>query len=160
MEITDEQNEKVEDVMGKLSSEFNFDIYGKDDISQEVFIICMELISDYTEDKGELFPFLLGAARNKLISLIRSKYGSSHNKNYSDRMAIINTAEINGDDHLREEELSLVDKYSDYIRENIAPEFKEDFLRIKEGIKIPHTKKYEVISYIKNCMNIVDEKNG
>lgn len=156
MEITEEQMSAIEDVMATHSAGFDFDIYGKEDISQEIFLICVKLLSDYTKDKGELFPFLLGASKNKLISLLRTKYGNSNNKNYPDRIAVYQTKDINDNDFHKEYDESLLDYYGDYIKENIAPEFKEDFLRMLEGIRLPYQRKYEILNYIKDSMTNLD----
>jgi DNA-directed RNA polymerase specialized sigma24 family protein len=159
MNLTEEQVRTIEDVMYTICEDMKFDIYDGDDMAQEIFLICAELTKKYDESKGAYFPYLLGAARNKVISFVRKHYGNVHSGNYNDRIAIRKTRDISkleilddsvGDDY-------LVERYSDYINANIPAGYREDFLKMREGIKISYPRRSEILEYIKNCMNIVDE---
>lgn len=159
MNLTEEQVKTIEDVMSTLCHDYSFDIYDHDDMAQEIFMICAQLTENYDESKGAYFPFLLGATRNKLVSFIRKHYGNVHSANYEDRIAIRNTQDIAYVNVIEEiDDDYLVDKYAEYINANIPAGYREDFLKLREGIKLPYPRRAEILDYIKNCMDIVDEE--
>ena len=159
MQLTEEQIKIIEDVMGILNKEITFDIYDEDDMAQEIFLICAKLTETYDESKGAYFPYLLGATRNRVISFIRKHYGNMNSNNYQDRIAIRKTSDINDVFVLEEKRDTeeLVEKYAQYISDNITPALREDFMKMREGIKLPYPRRTEILEYIRNCMDIVDE---
>ena len=48
--MNEEQFETIERVINALARNFTFDIYDIDDIGQEIYIICMEILSDYDSE--------------------------------------------------------------------------------------------------------------
>jgi DNA-directed RNA polymerase specialized sigma24 family protein len=159
MQLTEEQIKVIEDVMMVLNKEITFDIYDEDDMAQEIFLICAKLTEKYDESKGAYFPYLLGAARNRVISFTRKHYGNLNSGNYQDRIAIRKAVDISNvhvleQDHDVEE---MVEKYAQYISDNISPSLREDFMKMREGIKLPYPRRTEILEYVRNCMDIVDE---
>ena len=75
MQITQETMEIVDNVCRAISKNFAFDHFEPDDIYQEAFIICMEILDKYDGDRP-LENFLRVSLKNRLRNFRRdnSKY--------------------------------------------------------------------------------------
>ena len=156
MNITDKQMSAIEEVMSILSSEINHRLYDPEDISQEVFLICSSLLNEYNEEKGELFPYLLGAARNRLVSFFRKHVHNPATNNSDQKMALVNSL-TNFEMEMIDEQVELHNiEYDVYIDENIPSELREDYLRLKEGIKISSQVKNKILDFIKISIGVLN----
>lgn len=64
---------EAEKIAKRIARSFSFGYYTPEDISQEIFIMCMEAYASY-DGKRKLSNFLYSHCRNRLINLKRNKF--------------------------------------------------------------------------------------
>jgi RNA polymerase sigma-70 factor (ECF subfamily) len=72
-----------------------------EEITQEVFIFFIENPDKYNSEKGTLFSFLCGVARNKILNYLK-KSGTRLETNNFEKQEFENMANLNGNSPLRE----------------------------------------------------------
>lgn len=102
------------------------DIYDMDDIYQEAFLLCIEALDRYDSSKP-LQNFLSIHLRNRLFNLRRNV-----NIKLIDSISIPETFDIE-----EGSKISLMVELENIIDEKLDAETRQDYLRMKDGIKIP-----------------------
>ena len=62
---------KTFDIIERISNEHCFKTFGylkEEDLRNEIWIICLEKLSDFNYDRGELEHFLRVSVKNRLIN--------------------------------------------------------------------------------------------
>lgn len=73
--MTEEETLKIiEKVANKLASKIIFGYNSKDDIRQEVSILCIQGLEEFDSSRGTLYQFLLIFAKRKLLNMKRKTY--------------------------------------------------------------------------------------
>lgn len=88
----------IEDI-AKQSRSKAFAYFEKEDIYQEVYIICINALQQYDPNKGKLINYLRCSVRNRLFNLMRDRYFRPHTQkkmfnDFDDRINIINALPI------------------------------------------------------------------
>ena len=74
MQVTDEQLEIIESIATMLAPYFTFGYYDREDIEQEIRLMCLDALGRFDESKGaSLRTFLIVHSKNRLITLKRDK---------------------------------------------------------------------------------------
>ena len=102
------------------------DIYDMDDIYQEAFMLCIEALERYDSSKP-LQNFLSIHLRNRLFNLRRNV-----NIKSIDAVSIPETFDIE-----ERNKVSLILELENIIDERLDAETRQDYLRMKDGMKIP-----------------------
>lgn len=142
----------IDKVCRKLSNRFTFSVYDSDDIYQEAYLICYDLLDKW--DGRNLENFLTNAASNNIRTLINSKVGSSNERLKESRQKIDGPANVYDipidelpsycmNDDLHEKMLF------ESIENDLPIEYRKNYLRLKSGSQIQHHKKEEIFSYIR-----------
>lgn len=148
MEMTNLQMKTVERVIDALAEDYAFDIYDADDIGQEIYLISLDLLPKYEEDKGELYPFLLGAVKNRLISFKREKYCNPKAQISEQKLAILHTTDIYETDLIDYNVNNYIKEYDEHIDQNIPCTLREDYMKLKEGLTISAQSKQKILEYV------------
>lgn len=117
-----------------------------DDLTQETFFLAAEVCKKYKRETGPLVNFLFISVDNRVKNLLR-KY-----RNH-------NTSAISMTD-ANEEFLYIIDydarcdEIWALIDDQLPAVYREDYLRIKQGISVPRIRREKIISIIKG---IIDE---
>lgn len=143
--------EIIQKVCNKLKNRFTFSIYSDDDIYQECYLICYDLLDKW--DGRNLEHFLTNAASNNLRTLITSKVCSSNENLQARKVSIDRASSIDGinPNHLPSYELeNFSDRFLiEDLDEKIPISHRKNYLKFKEGGKLPHHKKEELLSVIR-----------
>jgi DNA-directed RNA polymerase specialized sigma24 family protein len=141
-----------------VTSLYSFSYYTKQDIKQEVWVFCLEALPKYDE-KRKLEGFLYIHARNRVLNLLRDKYyrtqcpckkclnGEEHvgtrqcksfllwQQRNNDKAGIADLSPLQ-DVLVYTEHTAENNELVDFIDEQLPPNLREYYLRLKSGEKI------------------------
>ena len=154
----------IEKVISRTAPKYTFGYYEVDDIKQESYIICLDAMKNYDNNRP-LENFLSKHLSNRLKDLKRNKYfrhnviNESHaklnesKKNLMDLKQFCQIAEYDHplDDFPFEEKLST-EEALELVMESIPPSLRNDFLRMANGVSIQSNKRKNVIDAIKEIL--------
>jgi len=85
--------------IAKQSKSKTFAYFEKEDIYQEIYIICINALRHYDPKRGKLINYLRCSVRNRLFNLMRDRYFRPHTQkktlnDFDDRINIINALPI------------------------------------------------------------------
>jgi len=163
-QVTMEQMQIIEKVIDRTASKYTFGYYEVDDIKQESYIICLDAMKNYDNNRP-LENFLSKHLSNRLKDLKRNKYfrhnvvNESHVKlneakrNLMDLRQFCQIAEYDHplEDSFIEEKLSTQEAL-DLVMDSIAPSLRNDSLRMANGVSISASKRKNVIEAIKEVL--------
>ena len=129
----------------RLSRNLQFDIYDKDDIHQEIFLLLLQAEKEYDPAKGDEYTFCFNFVQRRLLNLIRDKYTVNPAKK-----AIADAVSLEIDIPI--DEGNYIIDYVTIIDSRIAAEFRADYLKFRDGVKIPHRRKVMLIEHIKEIV--------
>ena len=160
----------IMDILENIAETYTFDMYDKEDIKQEGFIIALKVLNDY---KGitTLKNFMTLTLHRKLKTFKRDNYVrpdracsncSVFNKNcercikrrqnQTNKLNLLNPIDIHS--NIKEErkisyKSSLLDTLEiidlvDKINKELPVEFREDYLRLKEGLSVPKARRERI----------------
>ena len=161
---TSQQMEIIEKVINRTAPKYTFGFYEVDDIKQESFIICLDAMKNYDNNRP-LENFLSKHLSNRLKDLKRNKYcrhtvaNENHaklNESKKNLMDLRQFCQIAEYDHPLEE-LDLEEKLStsealDQVMESMPPSLRNDFLRIANGVTVTQARKKAVIEKVKEIL--------
>ena len=140
-------------IAANLAKKMKFDIWGADDIEQEIYFLLLQAQPVYDPNKGDEFTFYFNFVKNRLKTFKRDNYSKNTYK-----MAISDAASLEYD--IVQEFHNYLDGYLDVIDENIMAHVRADYLRFKEGVKIPYRNKDIVVQHIRDIIKRVESENG
>ena len=142
----------IDKISGILARKATFDIYDEDDIKQEIYFLILRAEESFDPDKGDEFTFYLNFAANRLKTFKRDKYAlNKEKKDISD--AASNAPEsLDNISELNNEFNDLMASYKSIIDDRIAANIRADYLRFKDGARIPHRNKQIIIEHIKEII--------
>ena len=85
--ITDHELKIINKTAKSLAPFFVFSYYDKEDIEQEIRLLCIQILDNYDETKSDLYTYLFMAARHSIINMQRTKLSRT--------IAYCNTCEYN-----------------------------------------------------------------
>lgn len=135
----------IDRIAMNLSSKLKFDIWEADDIKQEIYFLMLEAVKEYDPKRGDEYRFYFNFVKKRLINFKRDNYATNvFRKNIADACT------LEGD--IIEEHDNFLKKYQDLIDNRIDVNFRADYLRYKEGVKLPHKRKVAVLEHIKEIV--------
>ena len=127
-----------------------FDIWGADDIEQEIYFLILAASEKYDPSKIDNdYIFYYNFVRNRLNTFKRDNY---HHNTYKKLIKDAITLEC---DPIEEIDL-FIETYKDEIDGRMSAELREDYLKFKEGVKIPYRNKVILIDYIKSIVESIN----
>lgn len=133
-----------------LAKKMKFDVWGEEDIGQEVYFLILQAQEVYDPKKIDNdYVFYYNFVKNRLHTLKRDNYLKKQN--------VLDTISMDYD--VEQEFETYLDLYRDLIDGAILASMRADYLRFKEGVKIPYRNKLAIIDSIKKIVrNIQDEE--
>lgn len=135
--------ETIQIVTNRLKSRFTFKYYDEDDISQESFLICISALERY-DGKRPLENFLYVNLRNRLKSFIRDNYKK-----------IVGDTILENENFILDNEFersSFIVNFEKRIDELLTPDLRNDYWRIKDGIKLPRPRRVRLENKIRELI--------
>jgi DNA-directed RNA polymerase specialized sigma24 family protein len=152
----------ITNVSRRLASKFTFAHYTEDDIAQEAFMIGMEALDRYDENRP-LENFLFVHIRNRLKNFKRDNYiRYEQDKEFRYNQIKKSLAEPDNLDTVFDVQsknsisdsvfIELVDNKEifDLIDKHLAVPYRGDYLRMKNGVHVPKPRRDEIIVEIRN----------
>jgi len=155
---TEKETLKVIDkVINKTAAKYTFYGYTVDDIKQESYIICIEALERYDENRP-LENFLSSNLSNRLKNFVRDNYFLSNTD--SERVKVIQPAQLDYEEKLVDsfEKYSIREENvdSNYLSENIdrllPSSMRMDYLKMLDNIYINKSRKLEINEKILEIM--------
>ena len=151
--LTEEQVfETINSIIDKIAHKYTFSGYDIEDIKQESFIICMDALSRYDE-KRPLENFLAVNLSNRLKNFIRDNH---YVKDNDHKKKVKSPNYITDDSFIQEgfdlEEYVINKEILEIIDQNLPSEYREDYLKMLNGITINKTRKDKIINILKGLL--------
>lgn len=140
-------------VVDRIAPKYTFNGYEVDDIKQEAYIICMDAMDRYDENRP-LENFLSVNLSNRLKNFVRDNYFT---KNDEEKKKVLNPSQLSYDDCLEANEQDLdinidIAQISNVIDKFLPSRCRSDYLKIINDVYVPKKRKAEIISIIKNII--------
>lgn len=147
--LTEEQVlETINSIIDKIAHKYTFSGYEIEDIKQESFIICMDALSRYDE-KRPLENFLAVNLSNRLKNFIRDNH---YVKDNDHKKKVKSPHYITDDSFIQEgfdlEEYVMNKEIFEIIDERLPSEYRDDYLKILNGVQINKSRKDKVMSIL------------
>lgn len=146
--------DKIHFVISKISPKYTFSGYDIDDIKQEAFIICMDALERYDENRP-LENFLAVHLSNRLKNFIRDNF---YLKNDEEKKKILTPSPISNEQVVYDSTdvpdlLTMLNELKEEIDIKMPASMRMDYLKIISGVYVPKNKKEDIISFIKDLIN-------
>lgn len=138
-------------VVDKIAPKYAFQGYEVDDIKQEAFIICIEALERYDENRP-LENFLSVNLSNRLKNFVRDNFSFSNNQERRNILSPIQLAyEENIIDENVEDKISA-DDLEDLILDKLPAEYRSDYLKYVQDVPIPKKNKEELFDVLRRIL--------
>lgn len=144
--------EEVVEIIRLICSRFKFKytigIFDADDIEQEAFLICYEALERY-DGVRPLENFLSFNLRNRLINFIRDS-----------KLKDVDMVSIPEDfDIAQEAKYRMITDIDNLMDDCLDPESRQDWLRLKDGVKVPTVRANKLKSKIRDLVKNHHDEN-
>ncbi len=148
--------EQIEKVCNRIAPKYTFYGYTLDDIKQEAFIICMEALNRYDENRP-LENFLSVNLSNRLKNFVRDNH-FIHNDN-GDRVRVLKPAQLDhenaviddNDNNISYESIEYKDM-AKIVDTRIPASIRLDYLRMLNDVYITKQRREEIIETINEIL--------
>jgi len=142
--------EYIDYISKALTKTHVFDIWGNDDIKQEIYILMLQAQKEFDEKKGDEYTFYFNYIKNRLSNFRRDNYSINKYK-----MGISDAISLEFDVLTPTD--TLVEKYKNMINDRVDSSMRADYLRYTEGVKISHKRKVAIINHIKEIVGRIQK---
>lgn len=160
MQPTTEQLQTIIKVIDRIAPKYTFGYYDVDDIKQESYIICLEALSKYDQNRP-FENFISKHLSNRLKTLIRDKYSRSnidspkHEKLNQNKKNLMDLKSSEG--QLKIFEDNIIDRMSndeaiEILMRELPPSMRNNFYRLANGVSIQSAKKQALFDKIKEIL--------
>ena len=145
--------DQITKVCDRIAPKYTFYGYTTDDIKQESFMICMEALNRYDENRP-LENFLSVNLSNRLKNFVRDNHFISTDNN--ERVKIVQPAQLDYENNIVDNSNSFKTSYDDIelkdisclINEHIPSLMRMDYLRMINDVYITKQRREEIINTI------------
>ncbi len=165
MNLTPEQLEIIQDIAKKIAKKNVFPGYEEDDIKQEIFLIAVEALPRFDQTKSAFRTFMYTHINNRLHNLRNRAYVNEGSPSKDEKRKIVKPQ--SGDlieytvlDDFFDKRVEEIDRAEifDYIEKNLHSKFREDYLRIKEGVSVVANREARVFEAIRTILKTMDDE--
>tara|TARA_Y100000590_G_scaffold423744_1_gene529936 strand:- start:3821 stop:4321 length:501 start_codon:yes stop_codon:yes gene_type:complete len=137
-------------VVNRIAPKYTFHGYEPEDIKQEAFIICMDALPRYDENRP-LENFLSVHLSNRLKNFVRDNYFT---RDEEDKAKVKMPGQLNNEEH-------VLDTHEEYIEDldvkdmkrvldlKLPAHLRADYLKIINDVYVPKKRKEEVLNIIR-----------
>lgn len=143
----------IQRISGMLAKFATFDIYDEDDIRQEIFFLMAQAEEVYDPEKGDEYAFYLNFVSNRLKNIKRDRY-----LNNSDKKNIADAESLGDEEEIEEQQTTDLREYVEEIDRAIAANLRSDYLKFKEGAKLPHRNKHIIMQHIREIVQRIENR--
>lgn len=153
--MNQDQMKIITKVINRIAPKYTFGFYELDDIKQESYIICLEAMERYDPTKP-LENFISKVLSNKLKNLVRDKY--FRNSSSEDKKLLMDLGVSLQDITPPEYDQDIENKIStqealEKIMSELPTAYRNDFLRIANGVNIQSHRKNLLFDKIRSILN-------
>ena len=149
--------DQIETVCNRISPRYTFYGYTVDDIKQEAFIICMEALNRYDEDRP-LENFLSVNLSNRLKNFVRDHHFIKNDN--GDRVKVLNPAQLEYENTIMGDDGKRTTSYDDLetktmveaINEYLPASIRMDYLRMINDVYITKQRRDEVLEVVEGIL--------
>ena len=128
-------------ICARFKYKYNIGIFDADDVEQESFIICCEALERY-DGVRPLENFLSFNLRNRLLNFIRNT-----------KLKDVDMVTIPEDfDVEQENKYRMITDIDNLMDDCLDPESRQDWLRLKDGVKVPTVRANKLKSKIRDLV--------
>lgn len=147
----DQVIDQILKVVDKIAPKYAFQGYEVDDIKQEAFIICIDALERYDENRP-LENFLSVNLSNRLKNFVRDNYSFSNNQERRNILSPIQLAyEENIIDKNLHDKISAAD-LEDLILDKLPAKYRSDYLKYVQDVPIPKKNKDELFEVLRKIL--------
>lgn len=155
MQPTEEQLKTILKVIDRIAPKYIFGFYDLDDIKQESYIICLEILPKY-DNVRPFENFVSRHLSNRLKDLIRNKYsrkgGSDRHKQLIDsKKNLTDLKEMPTDFPFYERDAGIADSV-EKILEELSPSMRNDWNRLLNGVPVQSARKANLFKRVKEIL--------
>ena len=146
----------IETVVNRIAPKYTFSGYEVDDIKQESFLICIDALERYDENRP-LENFLSVHLSNRLKNFVRDNYYVSSTD--EDKKRVLTPKSINNDDIIKiYEEIDQleVEEVNKLVDKHLPSQYRSDYLKMLNNVYVNKIRREEILQ---NILNILKE-NG
>lgn len=152
--------DQINIVVNRIAPKYAFGTYGIDDIKQEAFIICMDALNRY-DQKRPLENFLSVHLSNRLKNFVRDNY---YTKDETEKKQVLKPKYLSPEDVVKYDvdyEFTIEAKNLKRIIDKHLPvDRRSDYLKFINNVYISKKKREELVSLIKNLLEIYGNEEG
>ena len=149
--------DQIETVCNRISPRYTFYGYTVDDIKQEAFIICMEALNRYDEERP-LENFLSVNLSNRLKNFVRDHHFIKNDN--GDRVKVLNPAQLEYENTIMGDDGKRTTSYDDLetktmveaINEYLPASIRMDYLRMINDVYITKQRRDEVLEVVEGIL--------
>lgn len=155
----------MSEVVETIAPKYKFGYLTDEDLKQESFIICIDALERY-DGRAPLANFLSVNLKNRLHNFKRDNYFRYNPncdadctcrfcKQKADKKNLLNPLDIfeYADNFtLDEDESKEIQDLIDKIDIELSAEYREDYLKLKNGIKIPKKRRLKIIEQLESII--------
>ena len=148
----DQLMKSIETVVNRIAPKYTFNGYEVDDIKQESFLICIDALDRYDENRP-LENFLSVHLSNRLKNFVRDNYYVSSTD--EDKKKVLTPKSINNDDIIKmyEEIDSLeVEEINKLVNKNLPSTHRTDYLKMLNNVYVNKVRREEILQIIFNIL--------
>jgi len=141
--------EEINVVVNRLAHKYTFYGYEFEDIKQEAFIICMEALPRYDEERP-LENFLAVHLSNRLKNFVRDNYFT---KDETEKRRVAMPGQLANEEYIIDYHEEVKDRL-DYrmmlkiLDIKLPASYRSDYLKIIHDVYVPKKRKEEVLSFV------------
>lgn len=142
----------IETVINRIAPKYTFNGYEVDDIKQESFLICVDALERYDENRP-LENFLSVHLSNRLKNFVRDNFYVSGAD--EDKKKILNPKSINSDEVIKfycESDPLEVEEINKIVDKNLPSQYRVDYLKMLNGVYVNKVRREEIMEKILNIL--------
>lgn len=165
MNYSPEQLSVVQTIAKKLSYKYTFGHYDACDIEQEAILIGLKALESYDESQP-LENYVYTCIKNRLVNFKRDNYHRracdcgkckpclkrETKRNILEPVSINSINDIDERRTYVESETYDIEDIQNLVDENLPAEYREDYLKIQAGVKVPYATKKKIVSLVEEII--------
>lgn len=146
--------DQINIVVNRISARYTFHGYEVEDIKQEAFMICMDALERYDQNRP-LENFLSVHLSNRLKNFVRDNF---YVKGEEEKKKVLKPSSLTSEEIIPTEE-NTYDNYIDakalqqIVDLKLPSEYRADYLKIINDVYVPKKRREEIISLIKELLD-------
>lgn len=150
--------ETITTIVNRIAPKYTFYGYDADDMKQEAFIICIDALDRYDQNRP-LENFLSVNLSNRLKNFVRD---NNFTKSSETKKKVLSPTQLLFEEVLPDSYYEEQDNKElfNIIDEHLPISMREEYLKIKNGVYISKKRRIQVIDTIKNILKDIGYEEG